>query len=297
MSYNFCSDGNCIDAVPTEIQDITTISVTDGVYDNFTISSDVGSEYDSTIPSAWDDYTILNAGFAGHTDAGDLDASIKDIDYIAIKRRKVGTFKWTPIKEITINTASDLYFAFNDYLVTPGEYEYAFVPVMKTGSEGNYIINTINVNFSGVFICDIESIYKFFVNVQMTSTEQAQAVSTYETFGRRFPVYVSNAMTNYQKGKFSATVLNEDFMSTRTLDRDGLREMRNSFVQFLTNKRAKIIKDWNGNAWMVAISDDINITFEQNTDNALADVSFSYVEIGEVDNEEDMRLNGLVAEV
>lgn len=297
LKYNFCLDGNCVDAVPTNVQNITKVEIENGIYDHFNINSNTTNAYNSTIPLKWESSTIINANFAGHTNGGDLEATVKDIQYVLIKRRKSGTYNWVTIKKVRITEPDDLYFAFNDYLVTPGRYEYAFVPLLKSGIEGVYITQELDVSFNGMFVCDINSIYKFYSNVQFTGTTQAQKVKTYEPFGRKYPIYIANSKMNYQKGRLSATVLNSDYMNTRRFDRNALREMRDAFVQFLTNKKAKIIKDWNGNAWMVAIVDDVGITFSAETDNALADVAFNYVEIGEVDNQEDMELNGLIEEI
>lgn len=297
MNYNFCLDGNCVDPVPTNVENITTTTVYNGVYNHFNLESDIMSEYNSNVPTRWEDTTILNATFNGNVNAGDFDSAFAGVTSLLIKRRKVGEFNWVTIRRVRINSLNDLSFALNDYLVTPGKYEYAFVPVLNESVEGNYIIETIDVNFNGVFVCDIDSIYKLYTNVQYTGTTQTQKVATFEPFGRKYPVYITNATTNYQKGRLNATVLNSDYLQTRKLDRNALRMNRDAFVQFLTNNKAKIIKDWNGNAWMIAVVDDVDITFNDRTDNALADVGFNYVEVGEIDNQQDMEDNGLVGEI
>ena len=174
LGYNFCLDGNCVDPVPTNVQNIATTTVYNGIYNHFNLKSDIISNYDPNIPTTWDDTTILNANFNGNVNAGDFDSAFAGVTSLLIKRRKVGEFNWVTIRKIPIKSLNDLSFALNDYLVTPGKYEYAFVPILNESVEGNYITETIDVSFNGVFVCDIDSIYKLYANVQYTGTKKRQ---------------------------------------------------------------------------------------------------------------------------
>ena len=106
----------------------------------------------------------------------------------------------------------DLSFSFNDNTAQSGvEYDYAFVPVLS-GVEGNYIVNTILSKFEGVFICDRETIYKFYAGVNYGGNQRVQQIGVFEPLGRKYPVVVSNSLINYETGSFTGTVLPNDFL-------------------------------------------------------------------------------------
>ena len=93
--------------------------------------------------------------------------------------------------------------------------------------------NTISTNFKGVFICDQETIYRFYAGVSYGGSEQVQKIGVMEPFGSKYPVFVSGAMTNYQKGRVEGTVLQNTYTETRQIDRVGYRERELQKESFL----------------------------------------------------------------
>ena len=71
---------------------------------------------------------------------------------------------------------------------------------------------------------------------------------------------------------------------------------RKQLLDFLTNKNAKILKDWNGNIWLIVIVNNPSVSFQQNTSMRLADVSASWVEIGDYNSQKDLYEAGLAVE-
>ena len=43
LGYNFCSDGNALDPMPTSVNNITTTTIQNGIYDHFYAGYDVAS--------------------------------------------------------------------------------------------------------------------------------------------------------------------------------------------------------------------------------------------------------------
>lgn len=242
--YNFSSDISAIDPFPTSINNLNQSQIQNGIFDHFRTTADTTSAYNSNIPTTWDILTLIDCNFNGNINAGNVEFLLNELSGIKIKRRKTTDFDWITLTEIPITSPTELSFIFNDKIASSlQEYQYAFVPILQGGIEGDYIINTITTNFNGVFICDLDTIYRFYAGVQYGTTEQTQKIGTFEPFGRQYPVVVSNALINYQKGSVSGTVLNSDFYNTGDINRLAIVQQRKGLLDFLTNKKAKILKD------------------------------------------------------
>ena len=262
--YNFVDDISAVDPFVTNINNLNSATIQNGIFDHFNLTADVTSTYSSTIPTAWDYLTLMDANFNGTINAGNSGFVLETLSGFKIKRRKITDFTWLDLGYIPITDFTQLEFSFQDNLAASlQDYEYAFVPVIS-GVEGNYITNTISTQFSGVFICDMGTIYRFYAGAQYGQSEQVQKIGVFEPFGLQYPVVVSNALTNYQKGSVSGTILNSDFYTTNTVDRLAIVQQRKSLLEFLTNKKAKILKDQNGAEWLMIVSGSPSISYTNN---------------------------------
>lgn len=298
LGYNFCSDANALDPFPTNITNITNITIKNGIFDHFNLTKDVTSSMSTVIPTDWDINTIINANFNNSISGGNVEEIAKDIIEVKVKRRLKGTFNWTTIKIVPITQPEDLSFVFTDNLAANNtEYEYAWVPVMGSTNnpvEGNYIIDSIVSQFNGVFICDINTIYKFFAGVEYGTQDAVQQIGIFQPFGRQYPVIVSNGLINYKTGNIKGTVLPQNYENTGVLDRADMISQREILVQLLTNKKPKIIKDWNGNIWLCFITGNPQITFDNNWGMGLATVSADWTEIGNAQSNQDLYECGMI---
>ena len=116
LGYNFCSDGNCLDPVPTSIDNITDTKLSNGIFDHWYLTADTSEPYPTTIPDQWDYSTIMDADFNGNVSAGNVDFTIAQITGFKIKRRVAGTFDWVTLIELPVATPEDLKLSFNDNL-------------------------------------------------------------------------------------------------------------------------------------------------------------------------------------
>ena len=200
VGYNFCADGNALDPTPTNINDITFTKVQNGIFDHFNVSRNTSFDYSSIIPTDWDIDTWMNASFAGNTSAGNVAQVATGVTSIRVKRRIKGTFDWITIREIPVTKPEDLSFVITDNLNAYNvEYEYAYVPMMED-VEGNYIVESILSKFEGVFICDIDTVFKFYAGVEYDGNDAVQQVGVFQPFNRKYPIIVSNSITQYQTG-------------------------------------------------------------------------------------------------
>lgn len=295
--YNFFRDENALNPSPLRNAIFTYTQLKNGIFSHWYITRDVDSPYSSEEPTLWEYLTVMDANFDGTLQAGNVGYVLDNIDGIKIKRRKVGEYDWITLDYVSAeDLGMTLSFVLNDNLnQNDTEYEYAFVPVFQ-GIEGNYITNTIKSKFNGVFICDAESIYKFYTNVSYGTNERVQQIGVFEPFGRKYPVVVSNALLNYETGSFKGDILNNDFLETRKINAKEIVEKRKQIIDFLTNKKAKILKDWNGNFWLIFITDNIQTSYANNSGMSIVNVDAEWTEIGDANSGSDLYLNGILKE-
>ena len=297
VGYNFFSDGDALNNAPSNVDGITSVKLTNAIFDHFNVTRNTSTTVSTTIPTAWDYDTIMDATFNGNINAGNVDFLVEQISAIKIKRRVQGDFNWLTLTTIPVNTVEDLTFAFNDLLNQHNvTYEYALVPVIED-AEGEYIINSILSQFNGVFIGDAETIYKFLYEVEYGNNQRNQQIGIFEVLGKQYPVFVANGELSYESGSVTATILNDDFEETGVIDRTAITQRKDAIKDFLTNRKAKILKDWNGNIWLCIVNSNISVTYKSNYGMGIPSISFDWTEIGDASSQQDLYNNGILTEV
>ena len=294
IGYNFCADGNALDPTPTDVNNITYTRVQNGIFDHFNVSRDTSFDYSSIISTDWDVNTLMNADFAGSTSAGNVAQVASGVTSVRVKRRIKGTFDWITIREIPVSKPEDMSFVITDNLNAYNvEYEYAFVPVMED-VEGSYIIESILSKFEGVFICDIDTVFKFYAGVEYDGNDAVQQVGVFQPFNRKYPIIVSNSITQYQTGSIGGWVLPEDYEDTHVFDRSKIVKEKEVLLNFLMDKKPKILKDMNGNNWLVYFTGNPTITYDNNYGQGMLKVSAQWTEVGDPNDKTDLYENGLI---
>ena len=297
VGYNFFSDGDALNNAPSIVDNVTTVQLTNAIFDHFNVTTNTSTPVSTTIPTVWDYDTVLDASFEGSLDAGNVDFLIEQVSAIKIKRRIQGEFNWLTLKTIPINDVEDLTFVFNDLLNQHNViYEYALVPVIED-VEGEYIINSILSQFNGVFIGDADTIYKFFYELEYGNNQRNQQIGVFEVLGKQYPVFVANGNLSYETGSVTATILNDDFEQTGLIDRTAITQRKNVIKDFLTNRKAKILKDFNSNEWLVIVNSNISVTYKSNYGMGIPSISFNWTEIGDASSQQDLYNNGILDEV
>ena len=294
IGYNFCSDGNALDPLPTTIKNLTNTKLQGGIFDHFNVTHNVTFDYNSIIPVAWDVDTIMDAKFNGNASAGNVEQIAHDVTSVRIKRRIKGTFDWITIRELPVSKVEDLSFIITDNLAAyDTEYEYAFVPVTQD-TEGSYIIESIMSKFEGVFIGDIDTIIKLRAGVEYNNNTANQQIGVFQPYGRKYPVVVSNSIMRYQTGSVGGWVLPESFEKTHKVDRIGITKEKEVVLDFLTNKKPKIIKDMNGNSWLAYFTGNPNLSYDNSFGQGMVKISAEWTEVGDVNDKDDLFENGLI---
>ena len=104
------------------------------------------------------------------------------------------------------------------------------------------------------------------------------------------------ALINYETGNVRGTVLPSDYGTTGTYQPLPLVQERKELLDFLTNKKAKVLKDWAANSWLMMVVDTPTISYKSGSGMALTDVGFNYVSIGDPNNQQDLYNTGMVEE-
>lgn len=294
IGYNFCGDGNSADPTPTSVNNITKTRLSNGIFDHFNMSRNVTFNYDSIESIDWDIDTVINANFNGNIDGGNVEASALNTTSVRIKRRIKGTFDWITIKEVSISKPEDLSFVITDNLASyDTEYEYAFVPLIGE-NEGNYIINSIMSKFQGVFICDAETVFKFSAGVEYSNNQVNQEIGVFQPYNRQYPVIVSNSVLNYKSGSIGGWVLPENFDQNRVIDRKAITKEKEVLLNFLMNKKPKMIKDMNGNKWLVFFTGNPSLSYDNNYGQGMVKVNAEWTEIGDSESKDDLYEAGMI---
>ena len=292
LGYNFLQDRYCWQPVPTNLINIEDITLRNGIYDHFNITKDVDFPYITTYPGVWDLSTQIDADFNGNINGGNIDYVVAQISAIKVKRRKKGTFDWYTLYNVPISDPSEIDFVRYDYLAqNEEEYEYAIVPIIGN-VEGEYSINSIKSEFYGIFITDGENSYKLKANASYSSNERVHQTGIYEPYGSKYPVIMSNGQLSYDKGTVSGDVIM--FTADEQLDRKATVERLKAIKDFLTTTSGKILKDFNGNIWLVALSDNISVTYYTEAGMGFARLDFNWSEIGDADSGQDLYDNNLI---
>lgn len=299
LGYSLLGDGTALDSAPSQVDNINSVKLSNAIFDNLTLDKSTGLVYSTDIPTTWTDTMVLNADMNGTLDAGNLTVALSNIASIKVRRRIVGEYGWITLGTIEINSDADnLNFVLQDYLNRQGvEYEYSFVPVDYQGNEGIGVTDTITSNFKGVFVADIDSMYRMFYDVSFGGINRNQRVGTFEPLGKKFPVVVANGLLNYDTGSFSVTVVNDGYATDYNFDRIATRVKVDNVKDFLTNHKPKIIKDENGNMWLVIVTGNPSVSYKQNLGGKLPNVSFEWTSVGDPDSQEDLYNNGFLDEV
>ena len=102
-----------------------------------------------------------------------------------------------------------------------------------------------------------------------------------------------HADTNYQIGSVSSKVIG-NYFDLKEFNKQDITKQKDEILKFLTNRKPKILKDTNGNMWLIAITGAPSIEYDNKYNAGIMDISFNFMEIGDATNEKDMMNCGIV---
>ncbi len=273
-------------AVPSAI---STITLSNMVLDEIYATKNVLVNFNWNIPDVWDWDTMLHAKYNGNTEAGNITYSKDVIQKVKIKKRYKGDFNWKTIYEQDVNEIEDLNINFYDqYSPAQTDVEYAYVAVIAN-TDMNTIYADVRSEFDCYFICDADVSYPMILDVEnnVTYNRESQVIVSP---GRKYPYVNHNGIAKYYSGTMTATFIKMD--DNCQFDVTNGWKYRNQIDEFLTNGKAKIIKSFEGNMWMVNTSGSISRSVNGHYQNVAQ--SFEWVECGDPNSIGDLYDNGFI---
>lgn len=291
--------GSC-SPTPTHVDDITTIKLKDGFYDDLYIGSDISEPLTPTIPDRWLEDTMFHAKFNGNTSAGNFGMDMDAITDILIKRRIKGTNIWTTINRKSIeDSKSEEEFNLTgvDYFAQARtKYEYAVV-MYYSGIEGNYNIVDADSNFDCIVMAEKDQSYSTLLEVGACDMKRIGSSSIVEMLNKKYPVYYKYGKKQYETGTVDGYWIRyscDTYADNDGLDLDGLIPYMTEVKDYFNDGKAKILKHPDGRIWLVAVNDSDGITDARQDDIMLErTLSFNVTEIGDYNSEQDLYELGL----
>lgn len=269
---DFVPESNIMEPLGNALDDIM---ISNGIFEHLYVDSNVSLPYSTVIPETSTSTTIMTCAFRDDLSCSDISA-----DKVIFYHREVTLPEQPWIKLYTQNLKGGFNdIMFNDLIVKSGiamEYKaeyYASNKLVDTRTK------TVTPHFNRVFISDSTGLtFKFEANIIYSNSNQNVQIGQLIPLGSKYPIVIQNAMTNYRSGNISMTVLGASFEDTHSLDREDIRVQADEILEFLTNKKAKLIKDWNGNIFIFKVVNTPSINYDANYGNGIINIGFDWVE-------------------
>lgn len=267
----------------SDIGTLTGLGLTDGTYDHLFLSSDTtktaGNLFDD-----WEFSTKINADYSTSMDGGNTGFSLKNTDTVIIKRREKGTMDWVTIFTIPINKIEDFNFI-KEYYYGRSGVSYDFMIISSIGGiQNSYVLAECASSFEGLCLADQTTFYQTVYNLDAIEITRNLNDTVLHLLNDTYPVVISNDSTSYDSGTVSACFLKmNDYDAVLGCPAVKYRE---EILNWLSNKKAKILKLENGRIKLIRITGMPSETDGGHPD--LQKVNFDFVEIGNVDSEADL---------
>jgi len=228
----------------------------------------------------WQIDTFLLCKFLSNTEGGNVSLGGLTIDGWKIRKRRIDS---TSIQELaTIALGTDEDFSYLDPTVKPNViYEYQVSP-MSADIEGQPVTAQISVDFDYWWLSDATGTtnesYPFFAGInaglQVSDILVNKQRYVYDDTFNKYPI-VSYGNQQYISGSITAALL-DSFMEVSI-------SYRKNVVDFINNGLPKILKNPDGDLWKVDTNSS-SYNMLQGLSDPLSSITFSFMEIGSVDN-------------
>lgn len=288
---NFVGGALACALTPTGIENINYVELKNGIYDDLYITKAIDFELSHQCPQEWDFDTVLWAKFNNTTDAGNVDWNLETTSHIILKSRTEGNFEWKTIAVKEVNSTDDFVINYPDYFVASGQpVEYAIVPVLY-GQEGIYASTSVTSKFDKMFLIEGNTVWGTEITDGYCDTTRNIPSSNVELLHRKYPIFVRNTIANYDtgncKGAFVPLIEEEgcELAYDEQYDYQRIKYQRD-FMDYICDSIPKILKLPDGRLWLIQVTPNPTDTANQAYNDR--EISWSWIEIGSVDSEEDL---------
>lgn len=291
IGYGFFYDKTALFPLFNGVKNVQTWRITSGIYEKLNVQSGQ-LEHNKIPPMDWGTTTLGNCDFENNVNLGNVSYLADTINSIRLKRAITGTDNWQTLVEVVITESEDFKFIHHDFYNRSNvRYTYALVNVDIDGNEQPPNTKEIDSSFNQVVLLDSEDVYYLTSNYTIPSASRPQKIGIYDTIGAKYSTIIKNGLLNYDRMTVSAVILTDtNVKSINTIKQVALR---NSYLNFVTNGKPKILKDFNGNIWLIGIISEPSVDYFTELGNGTAAITFEFAEIGNSDNQIDMINNGM----
>lgn len=265
-----------------------------GKFDEVYIDLDTTVSTDIVKPTEWGFQTVIDAKFQGDLEGGSVSGSGQVITAIRIQRQKEDEIVWNDILQIDYSTGYQSYYTFTDKYIQNGiSYRYALIPLSGNTLGYRQSSELITVDFDGVFFSDLTHNYRLYYNLELGDFEHNTPSSVQEPLNSQYPI-VTYGTLDYIRGSVEALFLSASTVATNgNINIRSEKLERQELMNFMKNKKPKILRNSDGNLLLVTIIDNPKET-PNNQIRGIANVSFNFVEIGNVEDTDNLKTLGLL---
>lgn len=287
--YDMFQDSNALNPTGNDLY-INTLRISNGIFDQLNILNIISTGtnvFDTTPPTEWTENTLINATFTGSLDGGSIGDFIGYVDRLEIQRQEEGSNEWITLQTIYKNQQTgeiNATFRMEDnYGKYATKYLYQIVPVDSQGNVGTALQQDVLSIFNNAYIVDATHIYPLTNEYEIGSPQTNQQSAVYMPYGSKYPFVAFNAETKYDSGSITAVLLapTSNSASSSSIDRPAQVKLVKEFNDWLTNGRAKIWKDFNGNFKVITVTDAVTNDYYKELGNGIASTTFNYTEVGD----------------
>ena len=293
---NFVGGALACAVTPTNIDSINYVELKKGIYDDLYVTKATDFEITEQLQAEWNFDTVLYAKLDNSVNAGNVDWNVETTSHVALKTRNNGEFNWKTIFVKEIHSIDDFTINYPDYFVASGEtVEYAIVNILY-GLEGSYTITKVTPKFNKMFLIENDIVWGTDITDGYCNTTRNIPSSNVELLKNRYPIFIRNGISNYDTGTCSGSFVpfieNSGCQFAYDVEHDYQRtKYQRDFMNFICDGVPKILKMPDGRMWIIQVTPNPTDNAKQRYNDR--EFSFSWVEIGDVNSEEDLYYLGL----
>lgn len=266
-------------------------TLSNGDFDELHITKD-NTEIDNSIEKTeWTFNTVLLAKFQNNLIAGTIGIDGKPITKIELRRRQKGEDAFQTYFSIDISESTQIYTIVDKLIENETDYEYCIRGVAKDDKLDNIYSNDstpaeIHISYEHAHLFDAEDNFDLIYNVRMDSVVNQMSANVIETLSSQYP-YIIYGQTNYLKGSMECLLVSEE-SATGIVNIQSEKELRKKILSFLTNKQCKVFKNEDGLYMLIEIIGTPTL-IPSNEVMGVYQVNFEYIQIGDVNNVQDLQ--------
>lgn len=244
---------------------------------------------------------LTNNRFKGYVEFSSTNSleefNSSNVSRILIKRKINGQYGgWMTVFTKNVSIDADFIFTQKDYFARSG-HEYLYEMEYYSGNTLlKSVSNTVKSEFDCIVICDNDDCYFTPLNVGSINVSRIKPYTMNKPYNAEKPSYYCNTRINYEEGSCTGIFLDvegtEDKFNFVTRNN---YVYRSRFKNWLTNGKAKLLKNVYGEMWIIAIKTDtiVDASITEYQVEGARTISYDWFELGDANSESDLYELGL----